>query len=131
MIKILLKDNRINVFLRCNINIKEASRYSQLEIVKLLLEKTMVESYDCFNYTLKYTAPNYDINLFKFLLNDSKEDLSADNNYSIELANKRGYNDIIEILWNDKRVKDSLKNHNPYLYKELKIKDIKNKINDF
>ena len=65
------------------------------------------------------------------LLNNEKVDPSEDKNYSLRYALSNGHNDIVELLFNDKRVQNTLKNDNKNLYNRLKTKYIKNKVENF
>ena len=58
-------------------------------------------------------------------------DPSSDRNSFISLAYIHKRTDILELLWNDKRVKNTLKNDYKKLYNKLIKKDIKNKIIEF
>ena len=70
-------------------------------------------------------------------LKDKKADPSSNNNYPLLRASTNGCNEIIEVLWNDKRIKknkyikDILKNDNIDLYEKLITKDIKFKASNF
>jgi hypothetical protein len=82
-----------------------------------------------------------DIELAALLLKDSSVDPASDNNWAIidahtNLRWTRGkyityVKKTLDFLWNEKRVKDSLKNDNIELYNILIKKDIKNKIGKF
>ena len=56
---------------------------------------------------------------------------SDDNNYIIRFAYNEGYLDIVNLLWQDQRVKDTLENDDKELYNELIKNDIKDKVEDF
>ena len=83
------------------------------------------------------------IEIVKLLLNDPRVDPSFDNNYAISLSynyndsNHVSYNNdnnnpyIVELLWKDERVKNTLKKDNLELYNKLKKMDTKIKINKF
>ena len=52
-------------------------------------------------------------------------------NLPIRNASKKGYIDIVKLLFNDKRVKDTLQKNNLELYNELIKQNIKNKVSEF
>ena len=53
------------------------------------------------------------------------------NNYAIYKAFSQKKNDIVDLLWNDNRVKNTLKSDRPDIYEFLFTKDLKNKISEF
>ena len=74
---------------------------------------------------------NNDINNVELLLKNEKINPSKDNNYAVQLASENGHIDIVNLLWQDQRVKDTLKVDDKELYNELIKNDIKDKIEDF
>ena len=70
-------------------------------------------------------------NIVKFLLKDKRVDPSKDYNGSISLAYRYKYYDIVELLWKDKRVKNTLQKDKLKLYNELILKESKIKISNF
>ena len=79
----------------------------------------------------KIAIENNDINKVKILLKNKKVDPSEYNNLAIRTAAYKGYFDIVNLLWNDKRVKNTLKKDNLPLYNQLIKEDIKNKVIKF
>ena len=74
---------------------------------------------------------NNNINNVKLLLNDKRVDPSDDNNWAIKLASQNGHVDIVNLLWQDQRIKNSLENDDKELYNKLIKNDIKDKVKDF
>ena len=52
-------------------------------------------------------------------------------NNPIYLSNESGHYDIVQLLWNDKCVKNTLKIDKPNLYEQLIKQDINNKVREF
>ena len=77
------------------------------------------------------TIKNNDINNVELLLKNEKINPSKDNNYAVQLASENGHIDIVNLLWQDQRVKDTLKVDDKELYNELIKNDIKEKIEVF
>jgi hypothetical protein len=71
------------------------------------------------------------IPMVELLLENKELDPSNNKNYTILKAFKFKRYEIIDILWSDQRVKDTLKNDDFQKYKELIQKDIQQKIKDF
>jgi hypothetical protein len=72
-----------------------------------------------------------DNNKLSELLKDVNIDPSEDHNKIIKYSYKNKYINIVKLLWNDKRVKTTLKIDDFKLYKKLMQQDIKNKVNKF
>ena len=83
------------------------------------------------NFYINYLSSKGDINIIKLLLKYPEVNPSDNFNASIIAANSKGHKDIIQLLWADIRVKNTLKNHHMELYNELIIQDVKNKIRVF
>ena len=71
------------------------------------------------------------INIVELLLNDSRVNPSDDENGAIEAASHEGRNEVIELLWQDKRVKNTLQRDCIDLYNKLMKQEVKNKVNEF
>ena len=70
-------------------------------------------------------------NLVLAIKDDEKIMISADSNYPIRKAFANGYTDIVNLLWKNKTVKNTLEKDHNVLYNNLKLKDIQNKLNKF
>jgi ankyrin repeat protein len=112
------------------------ARYGYIDMVKFLI-KTKVKSSKHNSLALSLSVDNNQYDMVLFLLKDKKADPSSNNNYPLLRASTNGCNEIIEVLWNDKRIKknkyikDILKNDNIDLYEKLIKKDIKFKASNF
>ena len=67
----------------------------------------------------------------KILLESLKITPENHENYFINKAFIEKKYDIVDLFWNDSRVRNTLKNDQPELYTYLFHKDLKNKINEF
>ena len=75
---------------------------------------------------------NNDIKNVKLLLNDNRVNPADLDNWTIRNASIEGHCDIVNLLWQDQIVKNTLKKDNEELYNELVKKDkIKEKIGSF
>tara|TARA_Y100001960_G_scaffold324037_1_gene403548 strand:- start:7592 stop:7912 length:321 start_codon:yes stop_codon:yes gene_type:complete len=75
---------------------------------------------------------NNNIENIKFFLNNPKFNPATNRNGGIRMAAENGFYNIVNFLWQDQRVKDTLKKDNINLYKELIEKDkIKEKVECF
>ena len=104
---------------------------NNIEKVKTLLSLKKENPAYNKNYVIGVSAEAGCLDIVKLLLEDSRVDPSDDNNYAIKLAHKNKYTNIVEILWNEKCVKNTLKQDNLELYNNLMRKDIKNKVDEF
>ena len=66
---------------------------------------------------------NNNIENIKFFLNNPKFNPVTNRNGGIRMAAENGFYNIVNFLWQDQRVKDTLKKDNINLYKELIEKD--------
>lgn len=80
------------------------------------------------NYAIGVASELNNLKTVIFLLKDKRVNPADDYNYAILYTTD---NDIISLLWNDERVKKSLKNDGRDLYDELVMEDIKNKVENF
>ena len=73
---------------------------------------------------------NEHIHIVEFLLKETNFNPSDFNNTLIRKAHKLNYENIVDLLWKDKRVKNTLSNHQE-IFQELLKKDTFKKINEF
>ena len=120
MVKILLKDPRVDPSDDNNNSIRRASKNGHLEIVKLLLQDPRVDPSDGNNYSIKAASENGHIKIVRLLLKDPRVDPSDDNNYALEKAydksdrrdpDKIGYIDIVKVLFRNKRVRNKMSHY--------------------
>ena len=145
IVKLLFDDPKINIYAEDHWAIKMATSNGHFDIIKLLLTKYTVPKIiksDIFAYSAFYGH----FHIFKYLINKYTLDPSQNENSAIietfhryiksnesqkieEL--KIHHKEIIESLWNDKRVKNTLNKDNKEVYKILMQKDIKKKASNF
>ena len=90
-----------------NSALREASRYGQTDIVKMLLAHEKVDPSANQNAALRYAASaGYD-EIVGFLLQHPKVDPSAHRNEAIRNAASQGHTDIVKLLLSDTRVDPS------------------------
>ena len=99
--------------------------------VNSLLENT-TSSLSRFNfYSYGFAAENGYTEITKILLKKSKIDPSCRNNIAIKLASENKHTTIVNLLFNTKIVRDTLKNNDLDLYNSLIKKHVSNNIETF
>jgi hypothetical protein len=152
-----LKNKNINPSLYDNSAIKIATRHHYTEITKMLLNDPRVDPSVDDNFAILYTSnpeiikmllthpkvdtsgykiiSNYSdcgyVELVEILLNDPRVNPSVNKNLPLRLAYKQENREIVFLLWNDIRVKNTLQKDHPNIYEELKKQDIQDKISQF
>ena len=145
-VSLLLKDESVKPHAEANWAIASASYDGFFKIFKLLLNDSRVDPSDGGNFAFRQSVKNTHVCIFKLLLNDERVNPSDNNNNAIWLANnlmpnflltntptfkykKQSY--ILNYLWKDERVKNTLKKDNQELYEKLIKQDIQNKASEF
>ena len=98
VVKLLLKDSRVDPGAGNNYAIILASEYGHVEVVKLLLKDSRVGPTAAGNYAIRLASENGHVEVVKILLADSRVDPSADNNYAIRSASEYGHIEVVKIL---------------------------------
>ena len=83
------------------------------------------------DWAIRYSAEVGNIDIVKLLIKDERVNINSCNNTPIINALKSGHTEIVHLLWNDKRVKSSLKKDNIKLYNKLIKQQIKNTVEQF
>ena len=101
------------------------------KIKELLENDEFKPSGEFFIQSLVVSCKKEHIEIIKLLLLSGRVNPSDKNNLCIKMS--RGYNNfnIIELLWSDQRVKDTLLNDSINLYNELVKIDINKKLTSF
>jgi ankyrin repeat protein len=129
--KILSNNNDIT-FPDLNWALQYATEKGHLEIFKLLLNDNRIKTRDIYdNFIIQHAALNGQLDIMKLLLNDLRVNPANRINSTIEHAFNNKFNLIVNLLWKDKRVKDTLEKDNLRIYNSLIVKDIKNKVSKF
>ena len=79
---------------------------------------------------LEYCVINNDLNLVPVLLKTSNQP-EYNKNHNIIRASQLNLDNMVKLLWNDQRVKNTLKKDDQELYNKLIIQDVKNKVSVF
>ena len=130
-IKLLLKDSEVDPSFDNNAAIGRASANGYIKILTLLLQDSRVDPSDYENAALLNACMHENIKIVKLLLKDERVDPSALHNYAIQMCEQNKYKEIVSVIWNHIKVKNTLKKHNLYLYNKLTKQDVKNKICEF
>jgi ankyrin repeat protein len=134
IVKLLLKDDRVDPTSIYNQSLSNAAAKGHLDIVELLLNDSRVilndpESPN--NYAMKLATQNKHNHIVKLLHKDGRMNPAYCGNEAITVANNQDNQELVDLFWSDKRVKDTLKEDRYDLYNKLIQKDIKNKIKNF
>jgi hypothetical protein len=82
-------------------------------------------------YELFKLARLYDIGIMQVLLQNENFNPSMHSNELIRKAFNKGHHEILDMLWKDERIKNTLKNDRELLYNKLKTNSIKSTLEDF
>ena len=107
---------------------KTALRRAYIPIIKLILEDERTDPVQDNNFALVISADHNLIDIMELLLKDKRILPEFNDNIAIWVADQKGNNDAIILLWNEQSVKKSLKNDYNELYRKLFVLDVKEKI---
>ena len=96
-----------------------------------LLKCSNIDPADFQNYAIGIACRLGDLKLVKLLLKDSRVDPSDNHNWAINEADLWDFDYVVLLLWNDKRVKNTLRKDYNMLYNKLILQDIQNKVEQF
>lgn len=130
MIKILLK-NGIDPSLEDSYSFIVATSSGNLDIVKLLLTDHRVKVNCMDDFPVYNAAIKRNNEVLKFLLTLPKVNPTDKDNVIIRSIFDFDFKDTFKILWNDERIKNSVKEYDSSFYQELVNYDIKNKLTEF
>jgi hypothetical protein len=109
--------------------IRESAKKGYVDLVKLLLNDNRVNPTEVQNYAIREASQNGHYDIVNLLLSDNRVNPAANNNWAILNAKNRPNNDdVVFLLWSDKRVKNTLKEDDEGLYNKLIIMKIKRNI---
>jgi hypothetical protein len=144
--KLLLKNSTVEPAKYDNWAIGYASYYGNIEMVQLLLNDSRINPSDDDNYAFRQAVYGVKLDVIILLLKDKRVDPSDYSNNAIFTINNiipngflnnsvlKSYKKhfiILDLLWNNKKVKNTLRNDQPEIYSKLMKKDITNKIDKF
>ena len=133
IVKSLLNDSRVDPSANYNYCLFISVQIGNLDIVKLLLSHPTINPTDCMDSVFCCAVQLGHFEIANVLLIDGRIDPSEFNNLPIKNAYKNKVNDkdILTLLWQNNKIKTSLKNDDIHLYNKLIKMDIKNKIGAF
>jgi ankyrin repeat protein len=128
----MLYNNKIDISSYVNTAITLAISTNSIDVFKIFLkDKRFNVSYN-HNEALLISSFNGYIDIVKLLLKDSRIDSSCNINDNIIIgAAINNHNDIVDLLWENKKTQKTLINYHSALYDKLVKKNINRKINSF
>jgi hypothetical protein len=112
-------------------NFINAVKFNNLSEVELLLKNKSLDDYKKRSKALQHSSFMGLIEMTELLLSDELINPALNKNYAINVSYIKGYKHIIALLWNDQRVKNTLKNDNLELYNLLIQKEVHSKLKKF
>jgi hypothetical protein len=140
IIETLLNNNLVDPSENNCLAFRMAAENGYLNIVKLLLKDKRVNPAVCNNNAVIISSISQHLDITRLLLKDKRVNPTDEKNQAIFILFKKHYikkdfsiepSEIIKLLWNEQRVKNTLQNHHPYIYSHLTNIDIKNKVGNF
>jgi hypothetical protein len=128
LIKLILSHKSINPSISDNFAIQQACQYGKTQIVEHLLKDKRVTP-TCWGLLTSAQQGYFDI--VSLLIKDDRVNLIFDSNYAIISAFENGMDNVVNLLWSFKKVKESLKIDDNEIYNELSTKNIKEKMEHF
>ena len=125
-----IKNNDIKKLKLLILNFRDAAVYGQFDVFKTLLQDKRIPIYDL-NASLCEASFYRHIEIIKLLLKDNRVNPCHQNNLAIRRAYKKNHTEVIKLLWNNKQIKNNLKNNDKEIYNQLKKQDIKNSVISF
>nr|QBK91507.1 MAG: F-box domain and ankyrin repeat protein [Pithovirus LCPAC302] len=111
IVRILLKDTRVDPAIEKNTAIQNASYFGNTESVELLLSDPRVNPTANNNLAIHFASQNGHKDVVKLLLNDPRVDPSVDDNYPIRIASQLGYPKMVKLLLKDIRVDPTVRDN--------------------
>jgi hypothetical protein len=118
--------------IRQNEFIKSVKKNDLVSFKSLLNDITIDPSVNN-NYALRIAAEDGNAEMVELLINDPRVDILEGIEFSINLIFCHNQQHILvqQLLWNNEKVKDTLKESSPSLYNKFVKFDLKNKIKSF
>ena len=108
------------------LDLREAIINKDTKLTKLLLEDNAYDS-----WAFRFACDEGLFDIVRLLLENKMHDPCKIQNAAIYFAYEKKFHKIVQLLWNDKRVRNTLENDNVELYNELIQKYLTIKINTF
>ena len=128
VVKLLLMDKRVNPADRGNNAVIHAIKEQNWDIVELLLKDKRVNPSDDDCMAVYYASQNRDFDIIKKIIIHPKYNIKTDLGEIISMAHDKGYNEIVDFLWENSNSTKTLREYNPEL---LDLLTIKYKIDQF
>ena len=103
IIRILIKDKRVDPSYDDNDAIRGASYYGHVEVIKLLLNDGRTDPSSNYNQAIRFASEKGYTEITNLLLNDGRADPSSDYNQAIRYASQKGYTKVMKLLLDDGR----------------------------
>jgi ankyrin repeat protein len=132
--ELLLQNKNFNPFEKSNQPFVRAAQLGQLELIKLFIkyaDKSFNENnQDAIDAFYDACASGH-FSVVEFLMTEYNINPSEDMNQASHMAMEAESYDILDLFWKDKRIKDTLKSDEPWIYNHIKLRNFKNKVNQF
>ena len=109
----------------------DSIEYNNFEYFEKLLNDPKFDPSQDSNYAAEKAAIYNRLDMLKLLVNDKRVDPSDGHNQGIIWAWEQGHYEIVDFLFQDVRVKKSLKNNHIKLYNIINKKFVDKKIKEF
>lgn len=113
IVKLLLKDFRVNPAANDNNAIKLSSVYGHVENIKVLLKDPRVNPAADNDYAVEMASQNGHVEIVKLLLKDLRVNPAAEENKAIQFASQNGHTEIVKLLLKNFRVNPATNNNTP------------------
>ncbi len=130
ILKIFLNDERFKK-IKDSCAIVESARNGYVEVVKLLLKDKRFSLLSHTYWTIEGAVERGHLSVVKVLLKYGLFNPSNSSNHFIIQAAANNNLEMVQLLWKDERVKDSLLKDQPDLYNKFKTLDIQKNIETF
>jgi hypothetical protein len=127
LVKTLLDDEKVNINLN-DYAIEHSAENGYIDFIELILSNKRFKIQKNNNFIVYYAADNNHFDIVKLLLSDKRIDPTTNQNAAISHSSKQK---IIDILWEDKRVKCTLENDFKILYDHILFESTHKKIKGF
>jgi hypothetical protein len=115
-----------------HLDLEEAITLIDIDKINELLQDENIDELTIYTSAFLKACECQHLEIIKLLMNHPRIDPSIyDNNAIKYFFNHEINNDVINILWQDQRVKDKLKNNDLNMYNDINEKIVNEKINGF
>ena len=129
--KLLIQDENVNPSCTHNYALRLSSKLGHTTIVKLLLNDKRVNYIDDICTAFCRASEYGHIEVVKILLTNKGFTPAINCNEAIIKSYHNGYDKVVQLLWQDVRIKNSLNEDDKELYGKLLKKDVQIKLGTF